>query len=104
MKRWSSATALDKGCAFDPKHVIHRGDRVVIVETAFWSKVYCAACGVARQGAPPDTGEVLEVTDSAAFPAALRARQEETASAYEFTGVTKALPFDAKAAAAGKDA
>lgn len=104
MKAWTTAEIAGR-CAYDGLHTWRPGARVFVLQGADWRKVFCNSCGLARHGAPPDTGEVLDVTDAPSFPKPLKdladqARSSLFAEAFE---EEKPLPFDGRAAAAGED-
>ena len=90
MKAWTSATG-DGRCASCRKPW-STGERMIRVQGKTWSKDYCGACGMRLFEMAEDTGEVLDVTDAPGFPTRLRPLDETP------------LPFDGRAAAAGKDA
>jgi len=96
MRGWTSAT-VDGQCSFDKAHKWKAGARVFRVQGATWLKEFCPACAAERHGAPDDTGQVLDTTDAPSYPTPLKQMAEIAAAAI-------ADRFDAKAAAAGKDA
>ena len=95
MRYWTTATS-NALCAFDGG-AIRTGDRVYVLDTGLWRKVFCAGCGVARHQAPADTGET---PDGAVGVPPL---SEWTPLRSLVPVLARVLPFDHRAAAAGKD-
>jgi hypothetical protein len=67
MKAWHSAE-LGGRCSYDVTHTWLKGARVFRVQTF---KDYCGSCGKQHQGAPPDTGEVLDLSTQPTYPKGL---------------------------------
>jgi hypothetical protein len=91
MKAWTTASG-DGQCSHTWGHFWKAGDRIFRVSGATWTKDYCPQCAH-HQGAPPDTGEVLELSDTPTYPRPLKALADQVRE-----------QFDARMAAAGKDA
>ena len=91
MKAWTSATVPGR-CAFDNTHTWKQDARIFRLQGP-WGKPkdYCASCAVARHDAPPDTGEVLDLTDAVSYPTPLK-----------MLAANVAERFDARMAAAGE--
>ncbi len=96
MRTWDSA-AISGVCAYDKAHRWKAGTRVFRVQVPGWSKTYCGDCARRVHEAPQDTGQVLDVTDAPAYPAALKPAYELLAEPFE-------EPRDVRMLAAGKDA
>jgi hypothetical protein len=92
VKGWDEARESGT-CAYDWTHTWKVGARIYVVHPeGTRARRYCAECAVRRQNAPPDTGEVKEVSDSPTYPTPLKALADRVGER-----------FDAKAAAARND-
>jgi hypothetical protein len=94
VKAWTTATG-DGHCSYEGRHFWKAGERIFRVQGIGWAKDYCVLCAH-NQDAPPDTGELLELSDAPSYPTALKTIAESVGA--------KVLPFDSRMAAAGKDA